>query len=97
LLLDSPYFHSQELCFGFAGGEDGMSEIFLDADVGDNLERIKVLLVDDHPLFRAGVRQRLSEHDSEIEVVGEAENALEAEAMTVALLPRYCPDGHCDA
>lgn len=59
----------------------------LDAAVGNNPGRIRVLLVDDHPLFRAGVRQRLSEHDSEIEVVGEAGNAHEAKEMAAALLP----------
>ncbi|MFT4610026.1 MAG: two-component system nitrate/nitrite response regulator NarL, partial [Cellvibrionaceae bacterium] len=34
---------------------------------------IKVMLVDDHPLFREGVRARLSMCD-EIMLVGEAEN-----------------------
>lgn len=38
---------------------------------------IKVLLVDDHALFREGLKQILSE-DSNIEVRGQAENALEA-------------------
>lgn len=50
-------------------------------------QRIRVLLVDDHPLFRAGVRQRLCEHDPDIEVVGEAENAQEAQEMVTTLLP----------
>lgn len=49
--------------------------------------RIRVLLVDDHPLFRAGVRHRLSENDSEIEVVGEAESARECRDMVTALTP----------
>lgn len=48
---------------------------------------IRVLLVDDHPLFRAGVRQRLCEQDPELTVVGEAENKGQAEAMALALLP----------
>jgi len=49
--------------------------------------RIRVLLVDDHPLFRAGVRQRLSEHDSDIEVVGEAEDSRHAQQMVALLSP----------
>lgn len=49
--------------------------------------QIKVLLVDDHPLFRAGVRQRLCEHDSNLEVIGEAENAHQAQEMVEALRP----------
>jgi DNA-binding NarL/FixJ family response regulator len=49
--------------------------------------RIKVLLVDDHPLFRAGVRQRLSEHDHDLEVVGEAESSAQAQEMVALLSP----------
>jgi DNA-binding NarL/FixJ family response regulator len=49
--------------------------------------RIKVLLVDDHPLFRAGVRQRLSEHDHDLEVIGEAESAVQAREMVARLSP----------
>ena len=49
--------------------------------------RIRVLLVDDHPLFRAGVRQRLSEDDPDLEVVGEAESSLQAQHMVALLSP----------
>lgn len=49
--------------------------------------KIKVLLVDDHPLFRAGVRQRLCEHDINLEVIGEADNARQAREMVQALQP----------
>jgi DNA-binding NarL/FixJ family response regulator len=49
--------------------------------------RIRVLLVDDHPLFRAGVGQRLREHDPDLEIVGEAGNSLQAQEMVVRLAP----------
>lgn len=49
--------------------------------------RIRVLLVDDHPLFRAGVRQRFVEHDPDLEVVGEAANSRQAQEMVGLLLP----------
>ena len=49
--------------------------------------RIRVLLVDDHPLFRAGVRQRLCEQDPDLEVVGEAGNSREAQEMVARLSP----------
>jgi DNA-binding NarL/FixJ family response regulator len=48
---------------------------------------IRVLLVDDHPLFRAGVQQRLREHDAELEIVGEAGSAEHAQEMVVRLRP----------
>jgi DNA-binding NarL/FixJ family response regulator len=48
---------------------------------------IKVLLVDDHPLFRAGVRQRLCEHDQDLEVVGEAGSSPQALEMVARLSP----------
>ncbi len=49
--------------------------------------RIRVLLVDDHPLFRAGVRQRLHEQDPDLEVVGEAGNSRQAQEMVALLAP----------
>jgi DNA-binding NarL/FixJ family response regulator len=49
--------------------------------------RIRVLLVDDHPLFRAGVHQRLWEHDPDLEVVGEAGSSQQAQEMVALLSP----------
>jgi DNA-binding NarL/FixJ family response regulator len=48
--------------------------------------RIRVLLADDHAMFRQGVREMLST-DEEIEVVGEAENGKEAVALAERLRP----------
>jgi DNA-binding NarL/FixJ family response regulator len=49
--------------------------------------RIRVLLVDDHPLFRGGVRQGFFAHDPDLEVVGEAENSRQAQEMVARLAP----------
>ena len=57
---------------------------------------LRVVLVDDHRLFRAGVRSELGD---EVEVVGEAETVAEAVALVVAtqpdvvLLDVHMPDG----
>ena len=40
--------------------------------------RIKVLVVDDHALYRRGVTAELASHQEELEVVGEASDGLEA-------------------
>ena len=48
--------------------------------------RIRVLLADDHTMFRQGVSEMLST-DEEIEVVGEAENGQEAVALAERLEP----------
>lgn len=48
---------------------------------------IKVLIIDDHPLFRQGIRWSLEDAD-DIEVVGEAENGQEA----IKLTERFTPD-----
>ncbi|MEJ7816402.1 MAG: response regulator transcription factor [Rubrobacter sp.] len=48
--------------------------------------RIRVLLADDHAMFRQGIREMLST-DEEIEVVGEAENGREAVALAEKLRP----------
>lgn len=64
-----------------------MENISFDTAVVHDAQRIRILLVDDHPLFRAGVRQRLCEHDPDMEIVGEAESAQQAQEMVTALLP----------
>jgi DNA-binding NarL/FixJ family response regulator len=48
--------------------------------------RIRVLLADDHTMFRQGIKEMLST-DEEIEVVGEAENGREAVALAEKLRP----------
>jgi NarL family two-component system response regulator LiaR len=53
----------------------------------EQARRIRVLLVDDHPLFRLGVRQRLYEQDPDLEVVGEAGNSRQAQEMVALLAP----------
>ena len=59
-------------------------------------DRLRVVLVDDHRLFRAGVRSELSE---DVDVVGEAETVAEAVTVIVALQPDvvlldvHMPDG----
>ena len=61
--------------------------------------RVRVFLVDDHALFRAGVRAELDSISDEIEVVGEAGSVGEAVAgighhkPDVVLLDVHMPDG----
>jgi DNA-binding NarL/FixJ family response regulator len=47
----------------------------------------RVLIADDHPLFRAGVRERLEKPGTGIEVVGEAADGEEACALARSLRP----------
>lgn len=47
---------------------------------------IKVLIIDDHPLFRRGIRWTLDAAD-DIEVIGEAENGTEAISITEKAFP----------
>jgi two-component system, NarL family, nitrate/nitrite response regulator NarL len=49
-------------------------------------DRIQIIIVDDHPLFREGVIQTLKA-EPDIEIVGEATTALEAIHLTGELLP----------
>jgi DNA-binding NarL/FixJ family response regulator len=60
---------------------------------------VRVFLVDDHALFRAGVRAELAAHGEDVEVVGEAGSVGEAVAgiahhhPDVVLLDVHMPDG----
>jgi DNA-binding NarL/FixJ family response regulator len=49
-------------------------------------KRIRVLLADDHAMFRQGIKEMLST-DEEIEVVGEVGNGREAVALVEKLTP----------
>ena len=51
------------------------------------LRRVRVLIVDDHPMFRAGVRQRLAAFTDEIDVIAEAADGQEAIDLAHELLP----------
>jgi DNA-binding NarL/FixJ family response regulator len=48
---------------------------------------IRVLVVDDHPLFRAGIRERLESGDGSLVVVGEAGTGAQAHELVRALQP----------
>lgn len=52
-----------------------------------NLDKITVLITDDHPLARAGVRTILM-RAADIEIVGEAENGSQAMEMVALLRPK---------
>jgi DNA-binding NarL/FixJ family response regulator len=50
------------------------------------MSKIKILLTDDHTLFRQGIRTLLA-HEADMEVVGEAANAMDAVALAQQLRP----------
>ena len=52
-----------------------------------NDKKIKILLVDDHPIVRQGVRTLIS-HESDMVVCGEADNSVDA----LRLMDQTCPD-----
>lgn len=51
------------------------------------MDKIRVLIIDDHPLFRQGISWSLSQ-ENDIQIVGEAENGTEAIKMTESLNPQ---------
>ena len=55
-------------------------------DGADGSPQIRVLIADDHAMFRAGLR-KLLEAESGFDVVGEADNGLNAMALTRQLAP----------
>jgi DNA-binding NarL/FixJ family response regulator len=54
---------------------------------GADAGHIRVLIVDDHPLYRDGIHERLEAGDTSIVVVGEAGDGKQAHAMVAALTP----------
>jgi len=50
------------------------------------MKKIRILLADDHPVFREGVKKLLTE-EPELEVVGEADNGEEAVRLATELKP----------
>jgi DNA-binding NarL/FixJ family response regulator len=54
---------------------------------GEDAEAIRVLIVDDHPLYRDGIRERLESDTEVITVVGEASDGRQAYTMVAALNP----------
>ena len=56
------------------------------ANVPDKKTQLRILVVDDHPLFRAGVVTAL-QSEPDLEVCGEANNAASARALAAQLRP----------
>lgn len=54
---------------------------------GPDAAPIRVLVVDDHPLFRDGIRERLESGDGSITVVGEADSGARANSLVATLRP----------
>ncbi|MEY2829414.1 MAG: hypothetical protein RIQ33_1272 [Bacteroidota bacterium] len=50
------------------------------------MNRIKILIADDHPIFRSGVRDVLSKIN-DFEIIAEAENGMDAYQKIISLLP----------
>ncbi|MCI0475046.1 MAG: response regulator transcription factor [Anaerolineales bacterium] len=56
-------------------------------DAAPKSAKIRVMIVDDHPLFRAGLR-RVLELESDLEIIGEAANGQDAVTQARALKPQ---------
>ncbi len=50
----------------------------------------RVVVVDDHAMFRTGVKAELAGHPGRVEVVGEAADVDEAVEVVTRLRPRWC-------
>ncbi|MEI7784714.1 MAG: response regulator, partial [Betaproteobacteria bacterium] len=68
------------------GQEPSASSSFKEADLNSSADVLRILLVDDHAMVRAGLRQ-LIQVQSQLEVVGEAVNGMEAIAQARELRP----------
>ena len=58
---------------------------------------IRVLLVDDHPVVRAGLRQHALRAEADLDVVGEAGDGREAVDLAARAASRRGADGPADA
>lgn len=56
--------------------------------VPEEIEGIRVLVVDDHPIFRAGICERLKTADGQIIVIGEGSDGLQAYELAKQLHPQ---------
>jgi DNA-binding NarL/FixJ family response regulator len=54
----------------------------------ENIEAIRVLVVDDHPIFRAGICERLRSDEEKIVVVGEGSDGIQAYELAKKLQPQ---------
>jgi DNA-binding NarL/FixJ family response regulator len=73
------------LCSRHRRAEEAATSVAEDRPPGKQLEELRVLLVDDHDLFRSGLRSLLEEQG--LQVVGEADNGREALRLVGELAP----------
>lgn len=57
-------------------------------EVPEQIQAIRVLVVDDHPIFRAGICERLKSVESQITVVGEGSTGQQACDLAMKLRPQ---------
>ena len=65
-------------------------------EIGGDLGMLKVLIVDDHPMMRQGIKGVLETQD-DFQVVAEAEDGDQALSAGRGAQSRPCPDGCRDA